>query len=400
MKKGFLFFAMLSVLFATLEYGITRPVSQALFLTYWTSQMVPWVWLATVPLNLFIIFLYNRYLPRLGPLKTMGTLCAFTLLLKLLCVLFLSRFPILIFLHYAWKDIYILLILKQIWSIIHSTIPSQRAKYLYGFIFSMGALGSVLGSQIPAHLATQIGSEVIFLFSFPVYAGLLFAYRKMLAGSSITSDAFLSLAPRASEGFSLIRQSRALFTILTLVILMQVSIGLIEYQFSWHLETNILEKDLRTAYCGKLTGYMNLLNGLFQLVGGWFLVHVLGLKRSHFAIPVVLLASALLSWTYPSFALISFSYVFIKAIDFSLFGIVREMLYLPMALDEKFQAKAVIDVFAYRTSKAFVALALLSLQWLAGSLLLPIASSLSLGVFLAWILAVLFLFRERAPQRI
>jgi ATP/ADP translocase len=41
-----------------------------------------------------------------------------------------------------------------------------------------------------------------------------------------------------------------------------------------------------------------------------------------------------------------------RSIFLSLFGVIREMLYVPLQLDEKFRAKAIIDVFAYRTSKA------------------------------------------------
>jgi ATP/ADP translocase len=96
----------------------------------------------------------------------------------------------------------------------------------------------------------------------------------------------------------------------------------------------------------------------------------------------------------PSFALISFSYVFLKAIDFSLFSVGREMLYIPCGLEEKFRAKAVIDVFAYRSSKALVAFSLLFLQTFAGIYLLEVASYVSVAVFVAWIGVVFFMLRQ------
>jgi ATP/ADP translocase len=96
----------------------------------------------------------------------------------------------------------------------------------------------------------------------------------------------------------------------------------------------------------------------------------------------------------PSFALITFSIVFIKAIDFSLFGVIREMLYVPMKIDEKFRAKAVIDVFAYRTSKAVVAFFLLGIQFFAGMQLLSWITPISIAILLLWLGVVWFVLRR------
>ena len=91
------------------------------------------------------------------------------------------------------------------------------------------------------------------------------------------------------------------------------------------------------------------------------------------------------------------SFVFVKSVDFSLFGILREMLYVPLKLDEKFRAKAVIDVFAYRTSKAAVSLCVLGLQAIAGPLLLTCVSAFSTAVFIAWMALVVIMFKRYAP---
>jgi AAA family ATP:ADP antiporter len=177
---------------------------------------------------------------------------------------------------------------------------------------------------------------------------------------------------------------------------MQASVALMEYQFNAHLELNILEKDLRTAYCGQLVGIVNSLSLAFQFFGGFLMIRTLGLRGSHFLIPVLLCSSALCSLALPTFAMISFSYVFLKAIDFSLFGVIREMLYVPLQLDAKFRAKAIIDVFAYRTSKAFISIVFLVLQTLIAShYLLKITSFISIAVFLGWLTTVALLFRKR-----
>ncbi len=399
-EKWFVFFAMLLSFCIAGEYGITRPASHAIFLTVFSSNAIPWLWLATVPINFAAIYLYNRFLPIFGPLKMWTAVATSVLAVNLFAALILNHFPQYIFFQCLWKDIYILLMFKQLWSMIHCTISSKRAKYLYGAIFGCGTVGSCLGSCIPGFLAVEIGSESLFFFTLPLYLLILFLYRKALVQSLLPKDFWkkeVILNPSASEGVSLISRNRFLAAILLLVVAMQVSSGFMEYRFNVYLESHILNQDLRTVYCGQLFGLTNILSMLLQAVGSFLVIHTIGLRKTHFLIPFLLLGSAICSWVIPSFALISFSYVFLKAIDFSLFSVSREMLYIPFGLDEKFRAKAVIDVFAYRSSKALVSLSILSLQAMAGIYLLEIASYVSVAIFVLWIAVVFFMLGNDVP---
>jgi AAA family ATP:ADP antiporter len=400
-EKLFIFFSMLSVFSVCGEYAITRPTSNSLFLTLFSAKGYPWVWLATVPINLGVIYLYNKFLPKIGPLKAVWIFSIVTVTINCFAGLFYDQVPEFIFFQYAWKDIYILLMLKQVWSMIHSTIPASRAKFLYGCIYGMGTVGAICGSLIPGYMATYLGSEKILLLTLPVYLILLISYTIAFHRSGVDSSTFekdLTPDPRPKEAFSLIRRSPILIAALLLVVFMQVSVGLMEYQFNAHLEINILEKDLRTAYCGKLAGIVNLLSLILQFLGGFLMIRTLGLKGSHFLVPILLCSSALLSIAIPTFGILSFSYVLLKAIDFSLSGVLREMLYVPLQLDAKYRAKAIIDVFAYRTSKALVSLGLLSLQIVAGAYFLEITSYLSVTVFIAWLGMVMILFRKQERE--
>ncbi|MBU6447043.1 MAG: hypothetical protein KGQ49_06565, partial [Verrucomicrobia bacterium] len=155
--RHFLFFVMLCALTICGEYAITRPASNTLFLTFFSYQLLPWVWLTTVPLNLGAIWLYNRFLPKVGPLRMMGALVLLTMLINTLTGALYPVFPACSFFQFAWKDIYILLMLKQLWSMIHSTIASEKAKIHYSVIYLMGAVGGIAGSLIPGFLASHLG---------------------------------------------------------------------------------------------------------------------------------------------------------------------------------------------------------------------------------------------------
>ncbi len=382
------------------EYAITRPASHALFISTFSSERLPWLWLAIVPLNLLAIFLYNRLLPRLGPLKMYAVVSVMVVLVNASAFILVPIFPQYIFVQCAWKDIYILLMFKQLWSMIHTTVESHRAKYLYGLIFSAGTIGSCIGSTIPGLWAASLGSEKLFLFTAPIYCLQFLAYRAAFRKSLVSKK---TIATKESvsgfDGLSLVLKNRLLIGILLLVVFMQSSVGFMDYRFNLHLEKHIFDSDARTSYCAWLFGCMNLLSLAFQAVGSFLIIHTIGVRRTHFLIPFLLLIATCSFWMVPEFALVAFAYVFLKATDFSLFSIGREMLYIPLSLDEKFRAKSVIDVFAYRSSKALVSLGILGLQSFAGVYLFSVIDYVSVSIFILWMCAVAFFLYPAFSER-
>jgi len=396
-RRLFVLAAMFSAFLISAEYGIIRPASNAIFITHFTAGFFPYAWLATVPLNLAIVYLYNRFLPKWGCWRTFLTSVAAVSLVNAICGLFVERYPLLSFFHFIWKDIYILLLFKQLWSLIHSTVDTGKAKYLYGFLFGMGGLGSVAGSLIPSFLAVKMGSPKLFFFTVPLYLALFFFYSLAYKNSQLKTDFRAALFPDAKEGkngFSQVLNSRFLTYILLVVVFMQISIAFVDYQFNVFLEANISTRDLRTQYCGRMVSIINSLTTTFQFLGGFLLIHFLGLKNAHRSVPIFLLGNGLLFLLFPTFGMISYAYISIKAIDYSFFSVIREMLYIPLKTDEKFRAKAVIDVFGYRTAKALAAFILLSFQFFTSSKPVYLVGFCSLITFLAWSLIVLLMFRQ------
>jgi AAA family ATP:ADP antiporter len=202
------------------------------------------------------------------------------------------------------------------------------------------------------------------------------------------------------HGLKMIGASRYLTFILVIVVLMQVCSTLVEFQFNTALEKTILQKDLRTEYTGRILGIVHLSTISLQLFGSYLLVHFLGVRRSHLLIPALLCLNSIAFQCFPVFGVISFAYISIKACDFSLFSIIKEVLYIPLKPDEKFRAKAVIDVFAYRSSKAIASGLILSLQMALGTAFLPILNWGSILLFLIWIGVVVTLLKEPKKELI
>lgn len=395
----FILCAMVCGFCITADYGIVRPVSHSIFLSVYGSHFFPYVWLAIVPFNFLIIELYSRFLPKFGVQKMFYTILGLILCVNITAPFFMDRFASFPFLFYIWKEIYVMLLFQQLWSVIHSTIQMSQAKFLYGLIFAFGGIGGICGSMVPGYFAVQLGSSNLLFGSLPLLMLLGVSFYFVLKFSLL--DKKPQTDPQIGsflQGASAIFRSKYLTFILVIVVIMQVTTTLIYYQFNASLEHSILEPDGRTEYCGKVLGIANLLTVVLQLFGAFLFVHFLGLKRSHLAMPLLLSINAIGSLLFPTFAMVSIAFITIKAFDFSLFGILKEMLYIPLKQEEKFQAKAIIDVFAYRSSKAAASCLILLLQLVGFSEMLPVLSWSSFILLLGWSFIVYRMFQLKIPE--
>lgn len=394
-ERKFIFFAMLCGFFICCEYAIIRPISNSLFIHAFSAQAFPYVWLAVIPLNFLMVSLYNRFLPKWGSRKIFIVLIASILSSNTLFALYLGQFPKLAFLLYLWKEIYVLMLFQLLWSVIHATIQFNRAKYLYGIFFGFGGLGSIFGSAFPGFLAVSYGSENVIYLTIPVGLLLLTSYIFMTryAGATTPKETGQEIGGGFFHALNLIKNSRLLIFILLIVAFMQMTTAIVDFQFNDYLEKIFPIKDLRTEFSARILGIGSMLTMICQFIGTYFLIQLIGFKRTHFFIPSVLGCCFLLFCAIPIFPIIALSFVTIKTLDFSFFGVVKEMLYIPLKPDEKFRAKAVIDVFAYRTSKGFASLLLILLQ---GVIIKNpyVLAWLNLAIVLVWIYVISKGFRE------
>jgi AAA family ATP:ADP antiporter len=400
-QRIFILCAMICAFCIMADYGIVRPVSNSVFLTEHGADFFPYAWFAIVPLSFLFVELYNRFLARLGVLRMFLAIIFFIAFVNTFCALFMTKIPFVTFLFYVWKEIYIMLLFQQLWSVIHSNVQMGQAKFLYGLIFAVGALGGIFGSIVTGYFAVSMGSPNLLFASLPLFTILTFAFIYMLRKSSeLKEDSSQKPIRNFMQGVSAIRNSKYLSFILIIVVLMQVATTLIYYQFNSMLELSIPDQDIRTQYSGRVFAIINFVTVLFQLFGSFLFLHYFGLKRSHLLLPLILCFNALGSLVIPSFAMISVAFITIKAFDFSLFGVFKEMLYIPLKQEEKFQAKSIIDVFAYRSAKALASALILVLQGLGFIKMIDCMTWGSLFLLVVWAFVVykMFQLKEETPE--
>lgn len=395
-EKWFMLFAMMCGFLICMEYSIIRPVSNSLFIHSYGADFFPKAWLVLVPFNLLIVSLYNRFLQRLGCFKMFLVIILTVMTGNLFAAIFFKKISFLPFMFYVWKEVYILLMFQQLWSVIHSTVKLDHAKYLYGIFFGIGGLGSICGSLLPGFFAISMGSEQMLFFSLPLYLLLTFCYFQLVKFSGASQ--INRVLPKVENsgfmhGINLIRSSRFLTFILLIVVFMQLSSSIVDFQLNSYLEHQFPDKDLRTEISARILSIVHMMSIGLQFLGTFILVRFLGIKRLHYLIPALLGAGAVSYLFFPLLPMLCASYISTKSFDFSLFGVAKELLYVPLKPDEKFRAKSIIDVFAYRSSKALSAFLILIMQSSFVSLHLSYSLTLvNIAIMLLWLFIVSRLF--------
>lgn len=394
-EKIFIFFAMFCNFFITMDYAIIRPISNSLFIHSYGAKFFPYAWLAAVPLNFLLVGLYNRFLPRLGYWPLFAINISIISAITLFCAFFLKTVSTLPFIYYVWKEIYVMLLFQQLWSLIHSTMNMQRAKYLYGIFFFIGALGAAIGSIVPGFFAIAFGSEHLLFICTIIYASMTVCYYYSVKHSTV-KPLPKQEKPPLLDGFRLIGKSKPLIFILCIVMFMQLAASLIDYQFQDLLEKSVPDKDIRTEYTGRILGAVHFVTMSLQAFGAFLLLRLFGLYGSHLLLPILLGIQAIIFHVFPIFSVISICYISVKAVDFSVFNVIKEMLYIPLKQEEKFRAKSVIDVFVYRTSKAAASCLILSTQFFITNFL----SLATILMYAAWSMLAWKFFQKGTYQEI
>ncbi|MEC8306286.1 MAG: Npt1/Npt2 family nucleotide transporter [Chlamydiota bacterium] len=396
----FVLLAMLCSFCITFEHAVSKSSINSLFISHYGAKNFPLAWIVSLPINLFVVASYNRFINTLGAFRFLLGIMAATMGVNALLAYGGATYAPLAFLMGVWKDIYVLLLFQQLWSIIHSSSNQKESHSLYGVLFGVGGVGSVVGSLIPGFFAVSLGSSHLLFFCLPIGALLATAYLFLLRQSGVRED----ISPRgqwadAWEGFALIRSSPTLRYILMIVLFMQVSATLMDLKYNAYLGVEFPNQDLRTQFSGRLWSCVNGCNFLLQFFAAFALVRWVGERRTHLALPIILLGLVVQSACMSSFFVTACCFAALKVFDYSIFNIMKEWLYVPMRQEEKFKAKAVIDVFIYRAAKGIAAIGWFCTQglarWIGAIDAMSVVSWLIVAMHIGWLGGVLLFLRKR-----
>jgi ATP:ADP antiporter, AAA family len=348
---------------------IIKPVVSALFLSTFGVERLPQVFIlmaitAAVVSTIYSNLLKTNNLYKLIHLTLISTAALFALFWLLLTFQVLGDITLYVF--YIAVAIFAVISSSQFWIMANNIFNAREAKRLFGFIGSGAITGGIVGGYLTNLLVGLIGSEnliLVFLLFIALSLQILKKLWQEKSPSIVSGNENSGInQPLKSNPWLYIKNSKHL-TILAALVGIGVFTGkLVEFQYSAIASELITDSDQLTAFFGFWFSNLNIITLVIQLLVTRRIVGVYGVGTSLFFLPVAILLGAGSLLFFPEL----WAAILIKLCDGSLKNSVNkagmELLFLPVAIDIRTQAKSFIDIFvdSFATGLSGILLIILS----------------------------------------
>lgn len=373
-------------------YAFARAPIESLFLTHFESNQLPIVWLATPCVAAFVIGLFNRYNARY-PLLWLFAVAAFLSAGVMSSLMLLKSFypAAAVFLLYIWKDLYIVLLVEIFWSFSDIVFSIKTARWIYGVLLAFASLGGIWGNLMMNRVVEHWGTQAGLWMTAPtlLVAALVALVLARFIGDRVPSCEHAH-RPRLGESLQVVLKSRYLTPLLGLVVVLQMCMTLIDYEFNSHMKLTYPQTDVRTQVAGHVHATVDFLSLIFQLLTGPILRYI-GVSTTLILIPVLLMVVTGVYMVIPRLAMLITLKISSKVCDYSLLKAAREILYIPLTRVEKTMGKALIDIFVFRSAKAASSLVLLALAAMSYS---SLQIAIVMFLLMVWVYLILIIVKR------
>ncbi len=380
-------------------YALARPATESMFLQAHTSSRLPLVWLMVAVSVFGAVAAYNRLVKGRHLVLVYGGACVVSgMILSLILAGRRFDIPYIHFALYVWKDIYVVVLVEIFYTYANTVFPIKTAKWVYGLFGAMGSIGGILGNLSVGWIANRYSSisALWVAVGILVFMGAICMPLARVMGES--SHPTLEGRTTFTEALKIVKKSRYLLLILSVVALVQISITLVDYQFNIILERTYPNVDVRTGIIGRIYAMISFSTVLLNTLVGPIL-RFAGVSFTLMFIPISLGVVLTLFVSFPRFLTAAMLKITSKVFDYTIFRAAKEILYIPTSYAEKTQGKSIADMLTYRVAKGGASLLLLLLSWTSLVwLVLPI-SFLSIAAWLATTIALTKRFRSHVNQK-
>jgi len=350
---------------AMTAYNIVKPISRSKFITDLGADNMPYVPLAAGVLIGFVMAGYSwliARLPRRWSLQIAQVVLAS--LLVGLWVLFQRPSPWVSWVFYFYSLILAILLISQFWTLANVVYEPRQAKRLFGFIGGGSALGGFTGSVVTMS-ATRFGTVNLLLLS----AGLLLVcavvvtivtFRERLEGpTTVREEHEIGLR----RPLQLLARSRPLQLVALVISFGAIGAFTIEQQLNMATEAfkGRHATDAMTVFLSQVQAATSLIGFLIQILLTSRIHRFLGIGFALMVLPTALGSTGLIILLNAALWAPSLARITDQSLRYNLDKTTREILYMPLPPEIKYEAKPFVDVTVDRFAKGLAALMLLVL---------------------------------------
>lgn len=259
---------------------------------------------------------------------------------------------------YLLGDLFSTLMVATFFAFLNDSVSSGAAKRLYGLVGFGGVLGGVVGSTFVgvwidavstmAWLWTCMGATVGIMVSAEI-AGR-FPLREP---SPAPADPVVPARADnpAIEGARLVFRSRYLLAIVAIVGLYEIASTITDFMFTTTVTHYLSGADIGRQF-SRVFAITNWVSMLVQLFLTSLVMTKLGLVTALMILPLALLSGSMAFLMFPILWVGSLLNTSDNGFSYSINQSAKEVLYVPTTRQEKYQAKAFIDMFVQRVAKS------------------------------------------------
>ena len=303
---------------------------------------------------------------------------------------------------YLFGDLFNTLMVATFFAFLNDSVAPGDAKRLYGPIVLGGVAGGFFGSYMADTLIDSLDLSQWLM----VAAGLVVVIAAVAWAAGRIVDRDPPPSPEkptgepavpgnaALEGARLVLASRYLLAIVTIVGLYEIISTILDYQFTSTVDHYVAKEDLDNHF-----SRVFLITNSFAFGVQLFLTSAImtrfGVRVALLIMPIAILGNSAAFLALPILWVGSLLNTTDNGLNYSLNQSAKESLYTPTTRDEKYKAKAFIDMFVQRAAKAIaVGVNLLLAAWFGGFEAVRWLSIVAIGLVAIWILAASYAGRR------
>ncbi|MCX7194275.1 MAG: hypothetical protein NTY60_11775 [Proteobacteria bacterium] len=300
---------------------------------------------------------------------------------------------------YLFGDLFVTSMLLMFFSFLNDSFDSKTSKLTYGLIGTGGVLGGFFGSSVIAHQSSLADPSYSVLLSLALVIGIVLIEhlaahiieRRPVLDFHCTSDTPLpegGMAAHAMEGMRLTMRSPYLRWLAGIVMFYEITSIVLDYQFTSSVLHSVAPENYKT-YFASVYAFSNFVALLVQVFLTSWVIRRWGIAVALCVLPVSVLLGSLGYLIFPILMFGSLLNTFDYGFAYSIQQTAKELLYVPISRQEKYEAKAFIDIFWLRLGKGaavllvyFVSLGFSgdAVRWLSLLLVLVMLGWIALGI--------------------
>jgi len=307
---------------------------------------------------------------------------------------------------YLYGDLFSTLMVASFFAFLNDSVTKDEAGRLYGPVGLGGVLGGVIGTSLLRVFIDDVSKSGWLWICLGLVVAI--AVAALLAGRLVPAAAVRQPEPAAEpkasrgnaalEGAALVLRSRYLLSIVAIVGLYEITSTVMDFQF-----TSTIDHYLEGAAIGRrfatVFAITNGLSLLVQLLLTSFVMTRFGVGVALLVLPLAALSGSVAFLALPILFVGSALNTLDNAFSYSINQSAKEALYVPTTRDEKYKAKAFIDMFVQRFAKALAVGVSLAISAVFGSFdSIRWLSLFTAAVIAVWLVAVRYAGRHYAES--